>query len=139
GNTREGSGARDGIRSGEVEEDIQPFHTRVGMIVITQGVYQSQQQENIRAWTDSDMLAPALRAFGVARVDPDDFPAALLQAIKDSAPPFQMHKTRLTNSGICPQKHGHIGMLEVRQRVDEWTPMHNLRSSKLVLAILRPR
>src|SRR5215831_9222838 len=50
-----------------------------------------------------------------------------------------MHKTRLTDSGIGPQEHGHIGMLEIRQRMDERTPMHDLRSGKLVLAILRPR
>src|SRR5262245_6581970 len=85
------------------------------------------------------MFAPALGAFSVTRVDPDDFATALLQAVKNCTPSLQMHKARLTDSGICPQEHGHIGMLEIRQRMDERTPMHDLRSGKLVLAILRPR
>src|SRR5712691_5125072 len=138
-NTREHGSARDGVRGGEVEQGVQPFHTRVGMIALAQGVYQGQQQENIRAWTDGNMLTPALRAFRVTRVDPDDCATALLQAVENGTPSLQMHKTRLTDSGICPQEHGHIGMLEIWQRMDERTPMHDLRSGKLVLAILTPR
>src|SRR5215468_6928938 len=85
------------------------------------------------------MLTPALCAFGVARVDPDDFPTALLQAVENCTPSLQMHKTRLTYSRIRPQEHGYISMLEIRQRMDERTPMHDLCPGKLVLAILRPR
>ena len=82
------------------------------------------------------MLAPALRAFGVARINPDNFSAALLQAIEDGTAACQMHKTRLTDSWIRPPEHGHIGMFEIRQWMDERTPMHDLRPSKLVVAIL---
>src|SRR6266567_883258 len=85
-NARERSSARDGVRSGEVEQGVQPFHTRVRLIAITQGVYQGQQQENICAWTDGNMLTPALRAFRVTRVDPDDFATALLYAVENRTP-----------------------------------------------------
>src|SRR5262249_7595081 len=126
-------------RCREVEQGVQPFHTRVGLIALAQRVYQGQQQENIRAWTDGKMLTPALRAFRVTRVDPDDFATALLQAVENGAPSLQMHKTRLTDRRIGPQEHSHIGMLEIRQRMDERPPRHDLRPGKLVLAILRPR
>jgi hypothetical protein len=102
GNACERGSALDRVRCREVEQGVQPFDTGIGVIPIAQCVQQGQQQENIRAWTDSDMLAPALRAFGVARVDPDDFTTAPLQAVKDGAPPFQVHKTRLADRGICP-------------------------------------
>src|SRR5262245_7957329 len=82
------------------------------------------------------MLTPALRALRVARIDPDDAPTTLAQAVKDRTPPFQVHKTPLADGRICPQEDGHIGMGEVREWMDERTAMHDLRSRKLVLAIL---
>src|SRR5215471_18827652 len=97
---------------------------------------QSQQQENISAWTNGDMLTPALRALRVARIDPDDAPTTLAQVVEDRTPPFQVHKTPLADRRICPQEDGHIGMGEVREWMDERTAMHDLRSRKLVLAIL---
>src|SRR5712691_11375427 len=97
---------------------------------------QGQKQENIRAWTNGDMLTPALRALRVARIDPDDAPTTLAQAVEDRTSPFQVHKTPLADGRIRPQEDGHIGMGEVREWMDEWTAMHDLRSRKLVLAIL---
>src|SRR5262249_18889278 len=97
---------------------------------------QGQQQENIGAWTNSNMLTPALRALRVARIDPDDAPTTLAQAVKDRTPPLQVHKTPLADGRIRSQEDGHISMGEVREWMDEWTAMHDLRSRKLVLAIL---
>src|SRR5262245_5727076 len=97
---------------------------------------QGQEQENVRAWTNGDMLTPALRALRVARIDTDDAPTTLAQAVEDRTPPFQVHKTPLADGRIRPQEDGHIGMGEVREWMDERTAMHDLRSRKLVLAIL---
>src|SRR5262245_36816407 len=97
---------------------------------------QGQEQENVRAWTNGDMLTPALRALRVARIDPDDAPATLAQAVEDRTPPFQVHKTPLADGRVRPQEDGHIGMGEVREGMDERTAMHDLRPRKLVLAIL---
>jgi hypothetical protein len=97
---------------------------------------QGQQQENIRAWSNGDMLTPTLCALRVARIDPDHAPATLAQAVKDRTAPFQMHKTCLADGGIRAQEDSHSGMCEVREWMDERAPVHDLRPSKFVVAIL---
>src|SRR5262245_39624027 len=82
------------------------------------------------------MLTPTLCALRVARIDPDDAPATLAQAVEDRTPPFQVHKTCLADGGIRTQEDSHIGMCEVWEWMDERAAVHDLRPGKLVVTIL---
>ncbi len=85
------------------------------------------------------MLTPAPGTLCTARIDPDQPPASLNQAIKNSRAPFQMYKTCLADDRIRAQHQRQIGMLKIGDGMDEGTAVHNLCPGKFVVTVLATR
>src|SRR5262249_24707534 len=104
GNPGQGRGPLRRIRGGELEEHVESLHTRVGTVQIPHRMEQGEEQKNIGAGTNGEVLSPALGTFGPAWIDPDDPPSPLHQAVEHRTPAFEMDKAGLTDRRVRPEE-----------------------------------